>query len=106
MLYFELKGRDGTRLISAARGGRSDLSTTSTEKSYTVTLAVSLGQIKTLIENPFSMTHAANPGRKRNIRWRVAARRHPPFSGAGGLARQVIDETWKTPWKWSDRKDR
>jgi cystathionine beta-lyase/cystathionine gamma-synthase len=29
--------------------------------SYTVTLAVSLGQIKTLIENPYSMTHAALP---------------------------------------------
>ena len=31
------------------------------DHSYTVTLAVSLGQIKTLIENPFSMTHAALP---------------------------------------------
>jgi len=31
------------------------------EKSYTVTLAVNLGQIKTLIENPFSMTHASVP---------------------------------------------
>ena len=29
--------------------------------AYTITLAVSLGQIKTLIENPFSMTHAALP---------------------------------------------
>jgi cystathionine beta-lyase/cystathionine gamma-synthase len=31
------------------------------EKEYTITLAVSLGQIKTLIENPFSMTHAVVP---------------------------------------------
>ena len=31
------------------------------DHSYTITLAVSLGQIKTLIENPFSMTHAALP---------------------------------------------
>jgi methionine-gamma-lyase len=31
------------------------------EESYTLTLAVSLGQIKTLIENPFSMTHASVP---------------------------------------------
>jgi len=31
------------------------------EQSYTITLAVSLGQIKTLIENPYSMTHAALP---------------------------------------------
>jgi cystathionine beta-lyase/cystathionine gamma-synthase len=31
------------------------------EKSYTITLAVSLGQIKKLIENPFSMTQASVP---------------------------------------------
>lgn len=31
------------------------------EHAYTVTLAVSLGQIKTLIEHPFSMTHSALP---------------------------------------------
>jgi cystathionine beta-lyase/cystathionine gamma-synthase len=31
------------------------------EHAYTITLAVSLGQIKTLIEHPFSMTHAALP---------------------------------------------
>jgi cystathionine beta-lyase/cystathionine gamma-synthase len=31
------------------------------EKSYTVTLAVNLGPIKTPIENPFSMTHASVP---------------------------------------------
>jgi methionine-gamma-lyase len=31
------------------------------EKEYTIALAVSLGQIKTLIENPFSMTHAVVP---------------------------------------------
>jgi methionine-gamma-lyase len=31
------------------------------EHSYTITLAVSLGQIKTLIENPYAMTHAAVP---------------------------------------------
>jgi methionine-gamma-lyase len=31
------------------------------EHSYTITLAVSLGQIKTLIENPYGMTHAAVP---------------------------------------------
>jgi cystathionine beta-lyase/cystathionine gamma-synthase len=27
------------------------------EHSYTATLAVSLGQLKTLVENPYSMTH-------------------------------------------------
>jgi len=31
------------------------------EHAYTITLAVSLGQVKTLIENPFSMTHAGIP---------------------------------------------
>jgi cystathionine beta-lyase/cystathionine gamma-synthase len=31
------------------------------EQSYTITLAVSLGHVKTLIENPYSMTHAALP---------------------------------------------
>jgi cystathionine beta-lyase/cystathionine gamma-synthase len=31
------------------------------EHAYSITLAVSLGQIKTLIEHPFSMTHAALP---------------------------------------------
>ena len=31
------------------------------EHAYTITLAVSLGQIKTLIEHPFSMTHSALP---------------------------------------------
>jgi cystathionine beta-lyase/cystathionine gamma-synthase len=31
------------------------------EHAYSVTLAVSLGQIKTLIEHPFSMTHSALP---------------------------------------------
>ena len=29
------------------------------EHAYTMTLAVSLGQIKTLIENPYSMTHSS-----------------------------------------------
>ena len=31
------------------------------KKSYTITLAVSLGTIRTLIEHPGSMTHAAIP---------------------------------------------
>jgi cystathionine beta-lyase/cystathionine gamma-synthase len=31
------------------------------DKAYTVTLAVSLGNIRTLIEHPGSMTHAAIP---------------------------------------------
>jgi methionine-gamma-lyase len=40
------------------------------DNAYCITLAVSLGQVKTLIENPYSMTHSAyNPGRnKRSLR--------------------------------------
>jgi methionine-gamma-lyase len=59
MLYFELKGREGTPKSAAEAAER--FVDHIAEKSYTVTLAVSLGQIKTLIENPFSMTHAAVP---------------------------------------------
>ncbi len=55
LIYFEVKDSDGTgesavRFINwAARN------------AYTLTLAVSLGQVKTLIEAPYSMTHAAIP---------------------------------------------
>lgn len=59
MLYFELKGRDGSQRAAADAAER--LVDHVAEKSYTITLAVSLGQIKTLIESPFSMTHAAVP---------------------------------------------
>jgi methionine-gamma-lyase len=59
MLYFELKGADGTPKSAAEAAER--FVDHIAEKSYTVTLAVSLGSIKTLIENPFSMTHAAVP---------------------------------------------
>lgn len=38
------------------------------ENAYTITLAVSLGQIKTLIENPYSMTHAALPAAEKLAR--------------------------------------
>lgn len=59
MLYFELKGADGTAKSAAAAAEK--FVDYVAENSYTVTLAVSLGQIKTLIENPYSMTHAAVP---------------------------------------------
>jgi cystathionine beta-lyase/cystathionine gamma-synthase len=58
MLYFELKG-DGTP-EGAARAAEK-LVDYIAEHAYTITLAVSLGQIKTLIESPFSMTHASVP---------------------------------------------
>ncbi|HSA94149.1 MAG TPA: PLP-dependent aspartate aminotransferase family protein [Terriglobales bacterium] len=53
MIYFILKDQSGSneraeRFINYIA-----------DKAYCITLAVSLGQIKTLIENPYSMTHAA-----------------------------------------------
>lgn len=62
MLYFMLKdpgahGDAGGRLIDwIARN------------SYCITLAVSLGQVKTLIEAPYSMTHAALPEDVKRVR--------------------------------------
>jgi methionine-gamma-lyase len=55
MLYFVLKNPDG----SASKAEK--LVDYIAEHAYTITLAVSLGQIKTLIEHPFSMTHSALP---------------------------------------------
>ncbi|HTK94625.1 MAG TPA: PLP-dependent aspartate aminotransferase family protein [Terriglobales bacterium] len=53
MIYFELKEKPGhtdagERFIDYIA-----------DKAYCITLAVSLGQVKTLIENPYSMTHSA-----------------------------------------------
>ncbi|HKN23403.1 MAG TPA: PLP-dependent aspartate aminotransferase family protein [Candidatus Acidoferrum sp.] len=59
MLYFELKGKEGDAKGAADAAER--FVDHVAEKAYTITLAVSLGQIKTLIENPFSMTHAVVP---------------------------------------------
>ena len=55
MLYFEVQDSEGTgeaaeRFIDWAA-----------KNAYTLTLAVSLGQIKTLLEAPYSMTHSAIP---------------------------------------------
>ena len=55
MLYFVLKP-DGAKPSRAEK-----LVDYIAEHAYTITLAVSLGQIKTLIEHPFSMTHSALP---------------------------------------------
>jgi cystathionine beta-lyase/cystathionine gamma-synthase len=55
MMYFVLKG-------SKSRQRRAEKLVDYLAKyAYCVTLAVSLGQIKTLIEHPFSMTHSALP---------------------------------------------
>lgn len=55
MLYFVLKQKRGDATI-----GRKFVDYIA-ENSYSICLAVSLGQIKTLIECPFSMTHSAVP---------------------------------------------
>ncbi|MCA9790514.1 MAG: aminotransferase class I/II-fold pyridoxal phosphate-dependent enzyme [Candidatus Eremiobacteraeota bacterium] len=51
LVYFALDDPDGSR------AGR--FIDYVAENAYSITMAVSLGQIKTLIEHPFSMTHAA-----------------------------------------------
>jgi cystathionine beta-lyase/cystathionine gamma-synthase len=56
MIYFLLKGRPAESRRACAR-----LIDYMARKSYSVTLAVSLGQIRTLIEHPSSMTHATIP---------------------------------------------
>ena len=53
MIYFEVKdpkkdGAAGEKIVDWIASN-----------AYSITLAVSLGQIKTLIEHPFSMTHSA-----------------------------------------------
>lgn len=60
LLYFEVKGSDKN---PAAAGER--FVNFIAERAYTITLAVSLGQIKTLIENPYSMTHAVVPEKEK-----------------------------------------
>lgn len=57
MIYFVLKGR--TPHDSLVRAER--LINTLARKAYCITLAVSLGNIRTLIEHPGSMTHSAIP---------------------------------------------
>jgi cystathionine beta-lyase/cystathionine gamma-synthase len=55
MLYFVLKEAEGKQTRAEK------LVDYIAERAYTITLAVSLGQIKTLIEHPFTMTHSALP---------------------------------------------
>jgi cystathionine beta-lyase/cystathionine gamma-synthase len=57
MIYFVLKG--GATGSASARGEK--FIDYVADHAYSITLAVSLGQIKTLIESPYSMTHSALP---------------------------------------------
>jgi methionine-gamma-lyase len=59
MVYFVLKGED------AKQTRAEKLVDYLAEHAYSITLAVSLGQIKTLIEHPFSMTHSALPSEQK-----------------------------------------
>jgi len=62
MLYFTLHDPYGDNRVAEAFIDHI------AEHSYTITLAVSLGQIKTLIENPYSMTHATLPAEEKLAR--------------------------------------
>jgi cystathionine beta-lyase/cystathionine gamma-synthase len=55
MIYFELNEAGG----DGAAGAR--MMDFIAQNAYSITLAVSLGQVKTLIEHPFSMTHSVLP---------------------------------------------
>jgi cystathionine beta-lyase/cystathionine gamma-synthase len=58
IVYFTLKGKNADE--SKHRGEL--MMDYVAEHSYTITLAVSLGQVRTLIEHPGSMTHASYQG--------------------------------------------
>ncbi len=62
MVYFEVKDKDGTGTPAAK------LIDWIAENSYCITLAVSLGQIKTLIECPYNMTHSSLPDAEKRER--------------------------------------
>ncbi len=57
MVYFKLKGKDPEE---TKKNGQMMMDYI-VENAYTLTLAVSLGQLRTLIEHPASMTHSAYP---------------------------------------------
>ena len=56
MVYLVLKGEETAATAAADR-----FMDYIANHAYSVTLAVSLGQIRTLIEEPYSMTHSALP---------------------------------------------
>lgn len=60
MIYFALKGKDADDTRNKGR----DLMNYIAKNAYTMTLAVSLGNTKTLIEHPASMTHSVVPAEK------------------------------------------
>jgi methionine-gamma-lyase len=63
MIYFVLKGDKGSANTAAER-----FVDFIAKNAYSITLAVSLGQVRTLIEEPFFMTHAALPDEVKRAR--------------------------------------
>lgn len=57
MIYFVMKGNSPADSLKKAATFINDIA----QKAYCITLAVSLGNIRTLIEHPGSMTHSAFP---------------------------------------------
>jgi cystathionine beta-lyase/cystathionine gamma-synthase len=57
IIYFSLKGKTPRQQLEKGEAFINYLA----KNSYTITLAVSLGQIRTLVEQPSSMTHSAIP---------------------------------------------
>lgn len=60
MIYFALKGKDAAETKENGRRFMDYIA----ENAYTMTLAVSLGHTRTLIEHPASMTHSVVPAEK------------------------------------------
>ncbi len=57
MIYFGIKGKD----VEEGKANGKKIMDFIAENSYTITLAVSLGHIRTLVEHPGSMTHSMIP---------------------------------------------
>jgi cystathionine beta-lyase/cystathionine gamma-synthase len=63
LVYFVLKGEEKAAAEAADR-----FMDYIANHAYSVTLAVSLGQVRTLIEEPYSMTHSALPPEVKHAR--------------------------------------
>ncbi|MBS3946625.1 MAG: aminotransferase class I/II-fold pyridoxal phosphate-dependent enzyme [Melioribacter sp.] len=64
MIYFALKGKNAIEIREIGKKFMDHVA----DKAYTMTLAVSLGHTRTLIEHPASMTHSVVPPEELEIR--------------------------------------